>query len=59
MRYAVRIDKAEYKHACKHGAAVLINKNFEPYNAEVYEINGEYWLSYETDYPYGRNDWQE
>lgn len=59
MRHVVMIDEAEYKLAVKNGAEALISKAYEPYNAEVNEIDGEYWLSFETDYPFGRNDWQE
>jgi hypothetical protein len=45
----MEIDGAEYKRACKNGAITLINKDMRPYasNAEVNEIDGAYWLSYD------------
>ena len=51
MQKSFKIDEAEYKRACKYGADSLINKNMRPYasNAEVAEVNGEYWLSYQFD----------
>ena len=59
MRKAYKIDEYEYKKAQKEGATALINKTFEPKNAEVYEVDGTYWLAFDTDYPHARNDWQE
>ena len=59
MHKAFKIDEYEYKKALKEGAAVLINKTFEPKNAKVFEDNGTYWLTFDTEYPYARNDWQE
>lgn len=51
MRRTLQIDEVEYKIAGKNGAITLINKAMQPYakNAEVNEINGEYWLSYDFD----------
>lgn len=59
MRKAYKIDEYEYKRAQKDGATALIKKGYEPKNAEVYEADGCYWLAFDTDYPLGRNDWQE
>jgi hypothetical protein len=58
MRKTIQIDEAEYKRAMKYGADALINKNIAHDKAEVNEIDGKYWLSFE-DYPMGQNDWQE
>jgi hypothetical protein len=49
MRKTFEIDEAEYKRACKEGAKSLIKLSMRPYaeNAEVNEIDGAYWLSYD------------
>lgn len=51
MQKSFRIDEVEYKRGLRYGAEILINKGLRPYitNAEVCEIDGEYWLSFDTD----------
>lgn len=51
MRKSFKIDKAEYKRGMQYGAEILINKDERPYikNAEVNEVLGEYWLSFDID----------
>ena len=51
MRKSFKIDKVEYKRGMQYGAEILINKDERPYikNAEVNEVLGEYWLSFDVD----------
>ena len=62
MRLKITIDEAEYKMAQKHGAMSLIAKDKQKYisKAEVVEIGGKYYLTYEEKMSKGasyKNGW--